>query len=618
MEALRLGTGQTAFTINYFDPTFNLNAPRIAHTRTVHVPGIRWASRYYNYPVCQLQDLSPLNPATQNAPFFGEPPPNLLNGYFYLARVLNDYLFDQRTFSNISYRIDYSMSTSRRRMRWIILTDCSYEIDVSPYMRLFDGRDPEDFGQTLTQMQNAVLMDRVYATLHLQPITGFGAAVELQNQQRAAAPRFLGFGQAYRTLRVSRRDLCLLRSISNTRKALLNFILLTNRPSAAPQINLPCQPEWLTRFVEIFSSRPTPEIKTTREVSEVASCMTLGRAGMRGGALTLRSGRRIGLPVVLRPRERGRAVTESLRRQRGETIRQFIDLLPVRTRRVTPRATPTASAPSESEEPVEEEEERGSDYEESSPSRSPPEEEPQAVNEEIVETLGALIQALEEELTPGARDSQFFNFGAEFFALLIRTNNNNVLSERLLRRWVLNFFIMEHLASTLYYLSARLFEQPGRRLVHVQFAQIILRGRDEQGENLFSRVWSSANEENPFLRLYQRIKTDFLVITETDRDLAFQTPEEREQLLADMQYVENSGNIEEILRQVQVNDLNLASVDIAVRVKASGLVAFSQNRRIQSRFETNRASAVRQWLSRPGSFPVPFSSNERPTTSSAN
>lgn len=101
---------------------------------------------------------------------------------------------------------------------------------------------------------------------------------------------------------------------------------------------------------------------------------------MRGGVFTLR------------PRENGRAVTETMRRRRGEVIERFIDRLPVRRRRR--RVPPPPAAPPEEEEMLVEEEEIE-------------EEIPGDFEREVRTTIAELIRLLEEELTVSARNSQF-------------------------------------------------------------------------------------------------------------------------------------------------------------------------------------------------------------------
>lgn len=567
--------------------------------RTATEIGIRWASRYFEYPVTQLLDLRPFGPVTRNPPFANEPPPNLLVGYYYIMKAINEYLFDQRTVSNISYKIEHNAVTMERVMLWQILTDSSYSINTGVYSRAL--ADSDNIEQTIEQIQNAVMMDRVMTSLNFNPITGLGAVVRQQNAHRTAT---FTVRPNFQQARVSGRDALLLKTICSCRKALVNFLTFAHTQECQTQLVLPFSDDWLVPFVNHFSSSGpfTPRNISTNLVGEFASAMSLGK-NMSGGAITLRSGTRLGLPFNLRPRERGRAVTQSMRRRRGEAVNAFIDSLPLRRR--TRRRRDLDLAPSSPGEgpsrrvqrddgfPDYEPEAEEDDFSDESLSRGEPASD---FNREVIETIASLIEALEEELNPTAARSGFYNFATRMYGLLLQLQNENRLTFQVILTWLNNFFILEHIASTLFYLNERFVRNNlARRNIGIQFAQVIMRGRAEDGSEQFTRVWYN-REREAFQTLYNRIVTDFIAVTEmSDTDVSFQAAEEREQLLADMQYVENSGNVGEVIAQLQTRAQQTDSVELSFRIKFSGVVGYSQNPVVRRSFERVRHEAIRRW-----------------------
>ncbi|ABA47237.1 pTP [Snake adenovirus 1] len=599
IEAWHRLTGQRPQTLRYFMMTTDLNNRRILRQRTASEAGIRWASRYFEYPVTQLLDLRPFGPVTRNPPFEGEPPPNLLVGYYYVMKAINAYLFDQRTVSNISYNLQLALATNERAMVWQVLTDSSYSIDTGAFSRALDG-NTEDLGGTVVQIQNAVMMDRVLTSLTVTPVRGLGAVVREQNNNGIAAFTVRpNFPQA----RVSKRDATLLRNICECKKALINYITWSPCPPLPCQLDLPFNDGWVEDFVRHFSSASPMENNSQNLVGDFAAVMTMGKqAGMRGGALTLRSGTQTGLPMRLRQREGRRAVTATMRRRRGQAVQSFIDSLPIRrrrrrgTRRQVEREDSVREPPSPGEGPSgirapEEEEESFSD--DVGLSR---EDDRADFNQEVVDTIGQLIEELERELNPAAEESGFFNFSQRMYGLLLQLQRENRLTFQMILTWLSNFFVLEHLASTLFYLNEQ-FVRNGlaRRNIGLQFAQVILRGRSDTGRELYTRVWYN-REREAFHTLYDRIVTDFIAVTEmADTETMFQAPEEREQLLADMQYVENSGSVDEVIAQLQTRAQQTDSVELSFRIKFSGLVGYSQNPVIQRSFERTREAAIGRW-----------------------
>lgn len=558
-----------------------VNDPRLVRSRTTTVPGIQWASRYLNYPVTQLLDLSPHGPITTNEPFRGEPPPNLLIGYFYIARVLNNYLFDQRTYSNLAYELFYEPATFQRFMRWKLLTDCSYTINSGAYSRAI--YETEDINETLRQIQNAVLMDRVLTSLTAaeQPIRGFGLAIECQNNSRRA----LNVGNFIHTFQLSnaaQRDATLFQRICSIRRALFNFLNLTQDSNCVTILDLPFTDCWIAPFISAFEALPMERRDDNTFLQDIVLTMTAGKGQLIGGAMTLRSGTRVGLPFRLRQRDQNLALTETMRRRRGQAISRFVDTLPITRRTRAPR-------PEQPSQAMEREETESDQGETSGLSR-------EQFNEEIIRTIIELLELLEEELTPAVRRTNFFDFGQQFYAIILSMAERREITSRFLRRWLINFFVIEHLASTLFYLDARFRRhRVSRAHIGVQFAQIIMRARTETGDDLYTRVWFS-NQANPFIHLYRRIRHDFVVTTENaDTEITYQAQEERDQLLQDINFVENSGEVEDIITQIRTSDAEIDSIELAFRIKFSGLVAYSTNEQVIQSFEEIRTGALQRW-----------------------
>lgn len=590
-------TGQRHLTLRYLNLTVDLNQPRVREASTATERGVRWASRYFEYPVTQLLDLRPFGPVTRQAPFTGEPPPNILVGYYYVIKALNVYLFDQRTVSNISYTINHQLATNERGMVWQVLTDSSYTINTGAFSAALGNSD--DVGETIQQIQNAVMMDRVMTSLNINPIAGLGAVVREQEANRTAT---FTVRPNFSAARVSNRDAVLLTAICKCRKALINFLTLSRNANTTERLNLPLEDGWLQTFVERFSEL-APGESGENMINDFAHVMTIGKdgGGLRGGALTLRSGTRVGLPLRLRPRENRRAVTATMRRRRGEAIRRFVDSLPVRTRR---RRAAAARVESEAEEEEDDERPGPSGLQSREPAddnlpesdESPSRDEAGDFNQEVIETVAELIETLEQELRPDAEGNAFFNFGTRMYGLLLQLNNENRLTYSMMLTWLQNFFILEHVASTLYYLNERFVrDELSRRNVGVQFAQVVVRGRSDEGAELFTRLWFN-RDRDAFRILYDRIVSDFIYVTEnSDTETAFLAEEEREQLLAELRYSDNSGSVEDVIAQIRARASYTDSVEISFRIKFSGLVGYSQNPVVQRSFDQTRREAVRRW-----------------------
>lgn len=563
--------------------------------------GITWLSRYiYHYHRLMLEDLSPGAPATLGWPLYREPPPHFLVGYQYLVRTCNDYVFDSRAYSRLKYT--EISQTGMQVVNWSVLANCTYTINTGAYHRFVDL---DDFQGTLTQIQQAILAERVVADLALlQPLRGYGSTrmadrgdVEVPVERlmqdyykdlRRCQSEAWGMADRLRIQQAGPKDVVLLATIRRLKTAYFNYITssMTSRAppaddTAAPRptvLSLPCDSDWINAFLDKFSDpvdvdalRSLHGIPTQQLIKCIVSAVSLpdgpghlpSLQGGGGGAAGLHGG-----VFELRPRENGRAVTETMRRRRGEMIERFVDRLPVRRRRRRP--VPVPEVPEE-EEPmlVEEEEEE----EEEEVPRG-------AFEREVRDTIADLIRLLQEELTVAARNSQFFNFAVDFYEAMERLEAIGDVNEMTLRRWIMYFFVCEHIATTLNYLFQRLRNYAVfARHVELNVAQVVMRARDADGGVVYSRVWNE-NGLNAFSQLMRRISNDLAATVERagHGDLR---EEEIEQFMAEIAYQDNSGDVQEILRQAAVNDTEIESVELSFRFRTRGPVVFTQRQHIQ-------------------------------------
>ncbi|UYO78392.1 DNA terminal protein [Human mastadenovirus D] len=585
-------TGQTVPTMDYFLPLRNIwNRVREFPRASTTAAGITWMSRYlYGYHRLMLEDLAPGAPATQRWPLYRQPPPHFLVGYQYLVRTCNDYVFDSRAFSRLRY--SEVVQPGLQTVNWSLMANCTYTINTGAYHRFVDM---DDFQDTLTRVQQAILAERVVADLALvQPLRGVGvtrmedsasASDDIErlmhdyykNLSRCQGQAW-GMAERLRIQQAGPKDLVLLATIRRLKNAYFNYII-SNRNSnsvhrAATCLSLPCDCDWLDAFLERFSdpvdldalTSPTPQL-----IRCIVSALSLPNGDpphyreMTGGVFTLR------------PRERGRAVTETMRRRRGEMIERFVDRLPVRRRRR--RAPPPPPPPEEEieEEVVMEEEEAPGDFE-----------------REVRATIAELIRLLEDELTISARNAQFFNFAVDFYEAMERLEAIGDISEMPLRRWIMYFFVTEHIATTLNYLFQRLRNYAVfTRHVELNLAQVVMRARDADGDVVYSRVWNESGL-GAFSQLMGRISNDLAATVERAGRGDLQE-EEIEQFMSEIAYQDNSGDVQEILRQAAVNDAEIDSVELSFRFKVTGPVVFTQRRQIQdvNRRVVAHASALR-------------------------
>ncbi|AFK92249.1 pTP [Human adenovirus 20] len=585
----------TVPTMDYFLPLRNIwNRVREFPRASTTAAGITWMSRYvYGYHRLMLEDLAPGAPATQRWPLYRQPPPHFLVGYQYLVRTCNDYVFDSRAFSRLRY--SEVVQPGLQTVNWSLMANCTYTINTGAYHRFVDM---DDFQDTLTRVQQAILAERVVADLALvQPLRGVGvtrmedsasASDDIErlmhdyykNLSRCQGQAW-GMAERLRIQQAGPKDLVLLATIRRLKNAYFNYII-SNRNSnsvhrAATCLSLPCDCDWLDAFLERFSdpvdldalTSPTPQL-----IRCIVSALSLPNGDpphyreMTGGVFTLR------------PRERGRAVTETMRRRRGEMIERFVDRLPVRRRRR--RAPPPPPPPEEEieEEVVMEEEEE--------------EETPGDFEREVRATIAELIRLLEDELTVSARNAQFFNFAVDFYEAMERLEAIGDISEMPLRRWIMYFFVTEHIATTLNYLFQRLRNYAVfTRHVELNLAQVVMRARNADGDVVYSRVWNESGL-GAFSQLMGRISNDLAATVERAGRGDLQE-EEIEQFMSEIAYQDNSGDVQEILRQAAVNDAEIDSVELSFRFKVTGPVVFTQRRQIQdvNRRVVAHASALR-------------------------
>uniref|UniRef100_A0AAU7E0F5 Preterminal protein n=1 Tax=Taphozous bat adenovirus TaxID=3141934 RepID=A0AAU7E0F5_9ADEN len=542
----------------------------------------------YQYHRLMLMNLGPREPATRGWPLYLYPPPHLLVGYQYLVRVCNDYVFDSRAYSRLKYT--EVLGPMQQLMNWTVMANCTYTVNTGAYHRFVDL---EDFETTLRQVQQAVLAERVVADLALiRPMRGFGQT-HMGSDRHVPVERLLheqyrdlarcqqgqawGLADRIRIQRAGNKDIVLLQAIRRLKTAYFNYLVAPDHPHT--RLSLPCDCHWLEAFVEKFSDPELVDVHAIRELplQTVTKCIIsalslpqpVPTAPLSGGAFELR------------PRENGRAVTEEMRRRRGEMVERFVDRLPVRRRRRR-RAPPAAE---ELSEVLESEEEAAP---------PPP---PRSFEEEVREAVADAVRLLQEELTVSARNEQFFSFAVDFYEVIQRLEMQGNLNELTIRRWVMYFFVAEHVATTLNYLhhALRLYA-PFARWVDLGLAQVVLRARDDNGAVIYSRVWNEMGQ-NAFAQIMGRVSTD-LAATVERAGLGELEEEEVEQFMTDIAYHENSGDVGEILRQVASNDAEVDSIELSFRFKMTGPVAFTQNRQIQDINRRVVAYATQERLAR--------------------
>ncbi|AFC40567.1 terminal protein precursor pTP [Goose adenovirus 4] len=586
-------TGQSLNTIRFFEPILNLDDISVRHEpRQVDPRTVFQVSRAFDYRVMQLLPLDPGSQNVRRPPYDGLPPPHLLLGYQYMHRILNDYFFENRVFMQLGFT--RSRRFRQARLHWTCLTDCSYSVDVGQYMRFLDL---DNFNETFEQMHNTVLMDRVAADMGR--IRGRGAheidQPEIFNVLRGSGASGLHDDTLIRM--VSRRDANILSGIRRLRVALCHYLFSTFYDRFETQEAYDYLPfsesflneDWLTPFTAVFSEMDTrrlvdairsdPIALIEDPAETMAKCLMstlleeqnpLNGGSLSGGALQLRN-RRVTARPGLRPRDRqGRAITASrLRTRRRRTAQRFIDRLPHRTRRTVqrvPEEAPPSPEPMEEEEMPEEEEEMEVEF-----------------IDEVVRTVLRAIEALQDELSPATRRHQLFQFGTDFYRILLRSRDSGMVTDSFLRKWVLYFFLSEHIASTLYYMYVRFVTNRNfARFVEISTLQVLITGWDVHARQVFKRIWSEQNAPNMFESLWSRILLDFCMMVERTGQFAGMDEADQQLFLSDIQYRDKSGDIDDVLNQLNLSEELIESIDISFRVKFKGITAVSTNKRIQA------------------------------------
>ncbi|AAF86925.1 pTP [Frog adenovirus 1] len=585
------------------------NLPNFVKT----IDGVNWCSRFFDYRLKMLENLAPNNPNVAMPPFNNLPPPHLLIGYAYIFNVNNNYLFDERVYPLISY------STARNEMNrprnfWSTLISCSYEINTENY----DFNLAANFQENFLTIQHAILNNRIRADMQathilrlrgeglkaisLQPeaVESFRAQFELNSRQNKDLAHFENaVSREMRFRYETQKDAAVLNEIEKLYIALSNFLYLWYKGSEQI-LSLPCDYDWLNSFVAKFHTMSPPYNENEHFI--FLQCHTLSKnAGLVpistwssavknliGGA-NLRSGTKTGLPMELRQRENQRAITEQMRRNRGQLVRRFIDSLPLIRRR------PRARDVEEEEEPM-------------SPGEGPsgiaqedeeePEEEERTLGEEIVSSVAEAIRLLRLELSERAQEHEIFSFSQRMYEILIEAERNNRLTVTFLRRFSFYFFILEHITSTLFYYHVMLtLNVAFRRFVQIDFVQVILSGRNENGEQILHRNWHN-NNISPFIQIYRTILENVIHMCER-ADTEYIEPEDQADLLSSIGHRAASGNPDDIINQARLNENEVQHVTITVRIKPRGLVALSKKRVIIANAQQERTAELRRIRGRP-------------------
>lgn len=673
-----------------------------------------YARRVYNYSLLMLADLGPRQPAVRGWPCYLWPPPQLMVGYPYLIRVCNDYTFDQRTFSRLGFRDRRTRQS--RTLDWNCLASCSYAINIGAYLRFLDI---DNFEETLADIQQSLLSDRIVADLQLaDPLRGVGlwrlpgdepaedlagagggaptpslqamlhrryrhlqncgpevwglcqrtaAAVadpqDLELEPTAPPQDILGTIRRLRSayfrfiLRHQQRRQRRRRPTTTTddygdpptaQQAFLNFLPHRHDPPSrpnAPEDSPWTSQDWLQRFVEAFavplsddpmlfsnSSSRRGASATTSADSAGSKQNTLMTIEAVIDALSLphrlprdqqQRGEELGGGAVqLRPRVNGRAVTAAMRRQRGEVVANFIESLPLRTRRRY-RPPPASQVISEEDEgeslpPPSQEEEEEEDMEEMEEEDEeeddifadmPPLEGDEDEDwwwiadpaerarrrrllrqqesrwlREVRAAVAEAVRLLQNELIAQMAnyDQAFFDFPRDFYAAMRRLQEVDDVNETTLRRWVVYFFVCEHVAATLNYLHGRLVRQIyAHRHLHIIGAQLVMRAYGADGRLAFTRNWHESQQGQSFAGLMLRVARDLSAIVER-AGLARLDDADLRDMLEDIAWRENSGEIQDVLDQVTLNDADIDRIDLSFRIRIQGPVAISSNNSIQS------------------------------------
>lgn len=550
--------------------------------------GLTWCSRFFNYQIKMLENLAPGGPAVQPPPFNLLPPPHLLIGYAYLFNVNNNYHFTERNYTKLLYEADAG-SGRRPRNFWSILSDCSYTVTTD--IQRLSG---PNFEQNFLEIQNDILTNRIIADMQAREnLQGSGISLQpeaieninLQNNLNSLHTKNLedylkshNFAMTLRYEYETEKDVMAQKCINLLLKIITNFIYdwKFNSNKSYP----PFQDNWLHQLKERYNNWLSTKDKNYMNAFTIALNSTTKTfpewiKELRGGA-RLRSGTRTDLPYQLRQRQDARAITQQMRRNRGQLIQNFIESLPLirRIRRPPP--------------PEEQPESPGE-----GPSRIEEEEEEELLGQEILRILQEILNELRLELSEAAREHEIFTFGTQFYNLLQTAINEERLTSDYVRRFFFYFFLMEHISSTLFYYHALLnLNVQFRRYVNFNYIQVIITGRDRTGTSVLHRIWTNHNI-SPFLRIFRHILHDILLICDRSPDQVI-TPQHEEDLLTSLAHKPESGDPNDILNQARLREETVHTVKISFKLRPLGLVTTATNREIIRNASTVRGDEMRR------------------------
>lgn len=564
--------------------TDQTNIPELVRS----IRGLNWCSRFFNYQIIMLENLAPNSPAVQNPPFNGFPPPHLLIGYAYLMNVNNNYHFTNRTYSRLRY--DSRVGNARRaRNFWSLLSDCSYEVRTNT--NLFSG---PRFEENIFRTHQDILQQRIIADMQARNsinLQGSGITLQpeateninLQNELNSLHTTSLeeylqshNFALPQMYQYETDKDLASLYCINLILKIITNFLynwLYNNEKEYIP---------WQENFFEVLLEKYKDWLPEKNEnymdafllANKIADTDNLNWETEIYGGAKLRSGTRTDLPIRLRQRQNQRAITETIRRQRGQIVQRFIDSLPL-VRRIRRPRPPSPESPEDAGE---------------GPSGL---QEDVVLGTEILRILRTILRQLRNELTDAAREHEIFNFASRFYSLLERANTEGRINAEYICRFFFYFFLIEHISSTLFYYHALLnLNVSFRNYVNVNYTQVIITGRNINGNVNLHRIWHN-NNISPFVRIFRTILRDILIICDrTPQQL--ETAVQAENLLAALEHRAESGDPNDIIEQARLHEEEVENVTVSFKLNLSGLVTTSTNRAILANTNAVRAQEMRR------------------------
>ncbi|QOJ53941.1 pTP [Barthadenovirus mellis] len=516
-------------------------------------------------------------------------------GYIPLLRTLASWPFDQILLSQFTF------SRDEEGYRWHIVATAEVSNDVPPL--------GENLAERLEQVDISpeYINNRAYAILR-RVMRLLDESREDDNDSDIS-----GTGLAAQVGRATRKAALL----NRVRTAAANYLLqaLTRPKNSPPDLqDVDDGPLgfWMDRFVDYFSRlRVTVGDETPRQIDLLRAIIIaqgLGRRrqrdGMRGGAITLRSGKIIGTPYRLRPRApRVPDATPRARRRRRAQRRAAVPRNVVQRwlRQPADDSDPgegpsTQNDPnlSISSDPNWDPGEGPSRPSEPLSTNTEDEEEEEDDDNSISATdlllmLDDIAQRLQDRReTRGLQtvlDPMYQSLQQrleEFEAVDLSGGPSLAVY---LRAWLINADIVETVWRAIDHVTSGI-DAEGLRLDNVQ---IVVRGQDEQNRLVFKRVWNVRrqpieNARELGERVIERVARDTVAVTErTDRPWNPDDFGELAEFLEESGFNDASGEVQEVLTQVRAYE-NTHSVTLSFRFRTTGYVAFSQNLEINGRF----------------------------------